>query len=107
MIRHGWKLKKLGSGNRTKVPRTHESIEIRIKDQDGKTLFRWDSAKGNLKQGLYECLDFTQSKLGVSLDDVIEAPAREPIIVKEKITEMNTTTKGALERLGSALSQKV
>lgn len=102
MIRHGWKLKKLGSakapGAKVKIPKTQESIEIRIRDADGKTLFKWDPAKGNLKQGLYECLDYTQKGLGINLDDVIEAPKESPII-KEKIAEMNNTTRGALERL--------
>jgi hypothetical protein len=109
MIRHGFKLKKLGSarknGEKIKVPRTHESIEIRIRDQEGKTLFRWDPAKGNLKQGIYECLDFTQRGLGVSLDDVFESPLSEVPIVKEKVQQIKSDTKGALERIGSSLSK--
>lgn len=101
LVRHGHKLKKLGSarvnGRKPKIPKTRETIEIRIRDSDGKVLFKWDPAKGNLKQGLYECLDFTQRGLGINLDDVMEPP-----IVKEKIAQVSTDTKFALERLGSA-----
>lgn len=101
MIRHGWKLKKLGSANKNKVPRTQESIEIRIRDPDGKILFKWEPVKGNLKQGLYECLDFTQVKLGLNLDDVIEDPGKT--VVKDKVQSINIGTKQALERIGSSL----
>lgn len=109
MIRHGWKLKKLGSANvrnhTAKIPRTQESIEIRVRDKDGKILFKWEPVKGNLKQGLYECLDFTQVKLGISLDDVLEAPKPQTAVVGEKVQAMNNGTKQALERIGSSLVQ--
>jgi len=98
-IRHGYKLRKLGSGKgNPKIPHAPESIEIKIRDPDGRLLFKWEPARGNIKQGLYECLDFTQKGLGINLDDVIEPQEK---ITKEKVTELNSATQAALCRLNA------
>jgi hypothetical protein len=62
-----------------------ESIEVLIKDWDGKVLWRWEAGRGNLNQGLYETLDFAQKKLNLDLNDVLypkpkpqEQPAPQP-----------------------------
>jgi len=102
MIRHGYKLKKLGStvplGSKVKVPKSRESIEIKIRDPDGKLLFSWDAARGNLKQGIYECLDFTNRGLGLSLDDVILPQEK---VVREKVAEIGSATRAAVSRVSS------
>jgi hypothetical protein len=99
MIRHGYKLRKLGSsvpkGSKVKVPKSRESIEIRIRDPDGKLLFSWDAARGNLKQGIYECLDFTDRGLGLSLDDILVPQEK---VVREKVAEIGSATRSAVER---------
>ena len=100
-IRHGHKLRKLGSARGDpSIPRAPESIEIKIRDPDGKLLFKWDPARGNIKQGLYECLDFTQKGLGINLDDVIEPQEK---VKKEKIAELNSATQSAMSRLNARL----
>jgi len=96
-IRHGHKLKKWGSAKGDpRIPRAPESIEIKIRDPDGKLLFKWDPARGNIKQGLYECLDFTQKGLGINLDDVIEPQEK---VKQEKLAELGSATQAALNRM--------
>lgn len=99
-MRHGFKLKKLGAalpkGGKVKVPKSRESIEIRIRDPDGKTMWHWDPARGNLQQGLYECLDFTGRGLGMSLDEIIIPKEK---ITQDKLAEINSAARSAVERV--------
>jgi len=71
MIRHGLKLKRYVKTQKLHKPQ--ESIEIVIRDSDGKKLFSWGRSRGNLNQGLYEMLNFVGNKMGIPLDDIMES----------------------------------
>lgn len=70
LMRHGFKVKLVRKTVKT-IGTGKESIEVTIRDPDGRKVFHWDGVRGNLNQGLYETLDFVDKKLGVPIEDII------------------------------------
>jgi hypothetical protein len=74
--RHGYKLKLIRKTTRA-ISSGKESIEVTIRDPDGRKVFHWDGVRGNINQGLYETLDFVDKKLGVPISEILSVEAEE------------------------------